>query len=112
METRKLGKTGHQSSVVTFGAYAAGVLTQDEADRLIDSALANGINHIDVAPSYADAEVRLGDYLKRNPQPERLHQLQNGEAGQSLGSRGTAADHRSPRSRQARSVPTPRGLHS
>lgn len=70
MEKRQLGKTGHMSSVVTFGAYAAGVLTQGEADRLIDSALALGINHIDVAPSYAEAELRLGDYLKRHPRPD------------------------------------------
>lgn len=70
METRTLGKTGHASSVVTFGAYAAGVLSQREADRLIDSALARGINHVDVAPSYADAEVRLGDYLRRHPRPD------------------------------------------
>jgi len=70
METRRLGATGHSSSVVTLGAYAAGVLPQDEADRLIEEALARGVNHIDVAPSYADAELRLGDYLKRNPQPD------------------------------------------
>jgi aryl-alcohol dehydrogenase-like predicted oxidoreductase len=70
METRRLGRTDHESSVVTLGAYAAGVLEQADADRLIDSALARGINHIDVAPSYADAEVRLGNYLRRHPQPE------------------------------------------
>jgi aryl-alcohol dehydrogenase-like predicted oxidoreductase len=69
MEIRKLGKTGHMSSVVTFGAYAAGVLTQRDADELIELALARGINHFDVAPSYADAEERLGNYLKRHPQP-------------------------------------------
>ena len=69
METRRLGKTGHQSSVVTFGAYAIGHVPQAEADRAIEWALANGINHFDVAPSYADAELRLGDYLGRHPQP-------------------------------------------
>jgi aryl-alcohol dehydrogenase-like predicted oxidoreductase len=70
METRRLGRTGHESSVVTFGAYAAGVLEQADADRLIESALARGVNQIDVAPSYADAELRLGDYLHRHPQPD------------------------------------------
>src|SRR5688572_23808912 len=70
METRRLGRTGHESSVVTLGAYAAGVLNQADADRLIEAAIARGINHVDVAPSYADAEVRLGDYLRRHPQPE------------------------------------------
>lgn len=69
METRRLGRTGHESTVVAFGAYAAGVLGQPDADRLIESALARGVNHIDVAPSYADAELRVGDYLRRQPQP-------------------------------------------
>lgn len=70
METRRLGKTGHQSTVVTFGTYAIGVLPQAEADALIEDALARGINHFDVAPTYAEAEERLGDYLKRHPQPD------------------------------------------
>jgi predicted aldo/keto reductase-like oxidoreductase len=56
--------------VVTLGAYAFGVLDQAGADALIDAALGRGVNQIDVAPSYADAEVRLGDYLKRNPLPD------------------------------------------
>jgi aryl-alcohol dehydrogenase-like predicted oxidoreductase len=70
METRRLGRTGHESTVVTFGTFAAGVLNQADADRLIDTALARGVNHFDVAPTYEDAEVRLGDYLRRHPQPD------------------------------------------
>jgi aryl-alcohol dehydrogenase-like predicted oxidoreductase len=70
METRRLGRTGHESSVITFGAIAAGVLPQREADALIERALARGITQFDVAPTYAEAEQRLGDYLKRHPQPE------------------------------------------
>jgi len=70
METRRLGKTGHDSTVVTFGTYAIGHLSQDEADRVIEEALARGINHFDVAPSYGEAEQRLGSYLKRHPHPD------------------------------------------
>lgn len=70
METRRLGKTEHLSSVVTFGTYAIGGVSQDEADRAIEFALDHGINHFDVAPSYAEAELRLGSYLKRHPQPD------------------------------------------
>ena len=70
METRRLGRTGHESTVVTLGAFAFGVLDQDGADGLIEAALGRGVNQIDVAPSYADAEVRLGNYLKRNPLPD------------------------------------------
>lgn len=70
MRTRRLGKTEHQSSVITFGTYAIGGVDQAEADRTIEFALEHGINHFDVAPSYADAELRLGDYLKRHPRPD------------------------------------------
>jgi aryl-alcohol dehydrogenase-like predicted oxidoreductase len=69
VEQRRLGRTGHESSVVTLGAYAFGVLDQRGADELIDFAISRGINQIDIAPSYADAEVRLSDYLKRHPLP-------------------------------------------
>ncbi len=70
MESRRLGKTEHRSSVVTFGTYAIGNVGQDDADRAIEFALGHGINHFDVAPSYAEAELRLGDYLRRHPQPD------------------------------------------
>ncbi len=70
METRRLGKTGQESTVVTFGTYAIGVVGQEEAARAIEFALERGINHFDVAPTYADAEERLGSYLKRHPQPD------------------------------------------
>lgn len=70
METRRLGRTGHQSTVLNLGTYAIGVLSQDDADRAIENALEHGINHFDVAPSYADAELRLGDYLRRHPLPD------------------------------------------
>lgn len=70
METRRLGKTNHQSSVITFGTYAIGWATQDTADRAIEYALAQGINDFDLAPSYGEAELRLGDYLRRHPQPD------------------------------------------
>ncbi len=70
MEYRRLGKTEHASSVINFGSAALGAVTQDEADRAIEFALAHGVNHIDVAPSYGEAELRLSSYLKRNPRPD------------------------------------------
>jgi aryl-alcohol dehydrogenase-like predicted oxidoreductase len=70
METRRLGKVGHDSTVITFGTYAIGNASQDQADRTIEFALEHGINQFDVAPTYAEAELRLGDYLKRHPQPD------------------------------------------
>lgn len=70
LETRRLGKTGHDSTVVCFGTVAVGSVPQADADRAIEEVLARGVNHFDVAPSYADAELRLGDWLKRHPQPD------------------------------------------
>ena len=63
MEKRLLGRTGHLSTVVTLGAAGIGKVDQDSADRAIEIALAHGINQIDVAPSYADAESRLAPWM-------------------------------------------------
>lgn len=60
MQTRRLGRLGHESSVLLYGAAALGEVDQDTADRSIDEALAAGINHFDVAADYGDAELRLG----------------------------------------------------
>ena len=60
METRRLGRLGHQSSVLIYGGAALGAVTQDVADRSIDEALAAGVNHFDAAASYGEAELRLG----------------------------------------------------
>lgn len=81
METRRLGKTEHQSSVVAFGTYAIGKVSQEEADRAIEWALDQDINHFDVAPTYAEAELRLGSYLKRHPQPDLFISCKTNERG-------------------------------
>lgn len=65
MEKRKLGRTGHMSTVITFGAVAVGRLEQDAADRAIQLVLDRGVNHFDVAPRYADAELKLGPWMSR-----------------------------------------------
>ena len=64
MQTRRFGRTGHMSTIVIFGSFAVGLLSQDEADEVMELVLAHGVNHIDVAPSYADAELRLGPWLE------------------------------------------------
>src|SRR5437868_449282 len=61
------GRTGHQSTRVIFGAAALGRVSQDVADRALDVLLEHGINHIDVAASYGDAELRVALWLKRYP---------------------------------------------
>jgi aryl-alcohol dehydrogenase-like predicted oxidoreductase len=61
------GRTGHQSTRIIFGAAALGRVSQEVADRALDVLLEHGINHIDVAASYGDAELRVAPWLKRYP---------------------------------------------
>lgn len=65
MERRRLGRTGHQSSVVTLGTAAIGRVEQAVADRAIQTALDAGVNHVDVAPTYGDAELRIQPWMPR-----------------------------------------------
>ncbi|MSQ28648.1 MAG: aldo/keto reductase [Dehalococcoidia bacterium] len=60
------GRTGHLSSRMIFGAAALGKVPQDEADPALDILLAHGVNHIDVAASYGDAELRLKPWLRQH----------------------------------------------
>jgi len=62
--THPFGRTNHQSTRIIFGAAALSAVSQDEADRTIELMLEHGINHIDVAASYGEAEDRLGPWLK------------------------------------------------
>ena len=60
MEQRRLGRTEHMSSVVTFGAIAVGRgVNQADANAAIERVLDRGVNHIDVAPGYGNAMERL-----------------------------------------------------
>jgi aryl-alcohol dehydrogenase-like predicted oxidoreductase len=61
----RFGRTGHMSTRVLFGAAALSSVTQEVADRTLDVLLENGINHIDVAASYGDAELRIKPWLQR-----------------------------------------------
>lgn len=65
MERRRLGRIGHPSSVLIYGAAALGEVTQDVADASVQEALDAGINHFDVAASYGEAELRLGPWMPR-----------------------------------------------
>jgi predicted aldo/keto reductase-like oxidoreductase len=63
MEQRRLGRSGHQSSVLIYGAAALAEVDQATADASVRLALDAGINHFDVAASYGDAELRLGPWM-------------------------------------------------
>lgn len=57
------GQTGHESSRVLFGAAALARVSQAVADKVLELLLQYGINHIDTAASYGDAELRIGPWM-------------------------------------------------
>ncbi|MCH7587859.1 MAG: aldo/keto reductase [Chloroflexi bacterium] len=65
MDKRRLGRTEHRSTIAIFGAAALSDVTQAVADRAMRQVIDAGINHIDVAPSYGNAEERLGPWLAK-----------------------------------------------
>src|SRR3954462_1492540 len=60
------GATGHEASRVIFGAAALGDVSKADADRTLSLLLEHGINHIDVAAAYGDAELRIATWLKEH----------------------------------------------
>jgi aryl-alcohol dehydrogenase-like predicted oxidoreductase len=60
---RALGKTGEQLSIIGFG----GIVVMDEetgaASNIVAEAVDRGVNYFDVAPSYGNAQERLGPAL-------------------------------------------------
>ena len=65
IEKMPFGKTGHQSSRAIFGSVSLGGVSQTEADRALDLLWEFGVNHIDTAPKYGEAELRLGPWMKK-----------------------------------------------
>jgi aryl-alcohol dehydrogenase-like predicted oxidoreductase len=68
IEKRPFGRTGHLSTVTLFGAAALSRATQAEADGVLDILLEYGVNHIDTAARYGDAELRIGPWMARHRQ--------------------------------------------
>ena len=67
LSTQPFGRTGHHSSRVIFGGAALSRVSQEVADRTLEVVLEYGVNHIDVAASYGDAELRVKPWLRREP---------------------------------------------
>ncbi|HEX9019046.1 MAG TPA: aldo/keto reductase [Anaerolineaceae bacterium] len=62
----EFGRTGHQSTRTLFGAAALSEVTQAEADQTLEVLLKYGVNHIDTAASYGDAELRIGPWMAQH----------------------------------------------
>jgi len=65
METRRFGRTGHMSTIAIFGGAAFWEISQKDADKVMEQVIEAGINHIDIAPSYGQAEERVGPWMPR-----------------------------------------------
>jgi aryl-alcohol dehydrogenase-like predicted oxidoreductase len=65
LQTRRFGRTEHLSTVAIFGGAAFWEISQEQADRVMELVINSGVNHIDVAPSYGQAEQRIGPWMRR-----------------------------------------------
>jgi aryl-alcohol dehydrogenase-like predicted oxidoreductase len=60
------GRTGHNSTQIIFGSYALNKATQSQSDQVLEILLEYGINHIDTAPMYGNAEQRIGSWMEQH----------------------------------------------
>jgi predicted aldo/keto reductase-like oxidoreductase len=64
MESRGLGKTGLPVGVFSFGGIVVRDMAQKAAARIVQDAVERGVSYFDVAPSYGNAQVVLGQALR------------------------------------------------
>jgi aryl-alcohol dehydrogenase-like predicted oxidoreductase len=63
LATRRLGRTDHASSLAILGAAAFWDATTGDAQPAFEAALRAGVNHLDIAPRYGEAERALGPLI-------------------------------------------------
>lgn len=66
IDKQPFGRTGHMSTRTLFGAASLSRVTQEEADRTLEVLMEYGVNHIDTAASYGDAELRIGPWMEKH----------------------------------------------
>ena len=66
METRIFGKTGAKITFIAMGGCGLGYVDQAHADKAVKLAMDHGINMIDVAPTYGNAEIRLKPWIENH----------------------------------------------
>ena len=65
METRRLGRTEHQSSIAILGGAVFFKDSPETAEVFFHEAINAGINHLDIAPGYGLAERAVGPHLQK-----------------------------------------------
>jgi len=66
LEKRVFGRIGHEATVLALGGCGPGFVAQEEANKAVELAMTHGVNMIDVAPSYGEAEMRLRPILEKH----------------------------------------------
>ncbi len=66
MERRRLGRTGHQSSVAILGGAAFARATPEQTEKSLEACLFAGVNHLDIAPMYGDAMANVGPLMPQH----------------------------------------------
>jgi hypothetical protein len=60
------GRTGHASSRIIFGAYALSNAAEADGERILGVLPEHGVNHIDTAPMYGNAEKIIGPWMNKH----------------------------------------------
>jgi aryl-alcohol dehydrogenase-like predicted oxidoreductase len=63
VQTRRLGRTDHHSSLAILGGVVFHFVDEDEAGEILHRALDLGVNHLDIAPGYGSAEATVGPHI-------------------------------------------------
>ena len=66
IKTQLFGSTGHMSTRTIFGSFTLYKKNREMADAVLEMLLKYGVNHIDTAPSYGDAELNIGSWMKHH----------------------------------------------
>jgi aryl-alcohol dehydrogenase-like predicted oxidoreductase len=66
IKTLPFGSTGHMSTRTIFGSFTLFKKSREKADAVLELLLKYGVNHIDTAPSYGDAELNIGPWMKQH----------------------------------------------
>lgn len=64
LQKRELGQTGEKLSIIGFGGIVVMNAEPDQACERVREAIEAGVNYFDVAPTYGDAELKLGPALE------------------------------------------------
>jgi aryl-alcohol dehydrogenase-like predicted oxidoreductase len=64
LSRRQFGRHPEELSLIGFGGIVVSGVEQDHANRVVAEFVEKGVNYFDVAPSYGDAEVKLGPALE------------------------------------------------